>query len=73
MKNKRIKKFPLRTGLTFVILFLFLFGSSVAFGASPSGVLKQAIHWRISADELDPADKYQLPDGFWSQSERKSL
>jgi peptide/nickel transport system substrate-binding protein len=27
--------------------------------ASPSGVLKQALHWNISADDLDPAYGYQ--------------
>lgn len=37
-----------------VILGIFLFPSSDAQG-KPEGVLKQAIHWSISADWLDPA------------------
>ncbi len=55
MENKRIIRFRLSMGIILALLFLLLIGSSVASGASPSGVLKQAIHWRISADELDPA------------------
>jgi ABC-type transport system substrate-binding protein len=33
----------------------FVLGISVAMAASPQGVLKQGIHWGLSADWLDPA------------------
>ncbi len=32
-----------------------LFGSFEVFSAPPEGALKQAIHWTLSADYLDPA------------------
>ncbi len=41
------------------VIFFFLFmTANVVWAASPSGVLKQAIHWRLSADSLDPAFGY---------------
>jgi hypothetical protein len=40
----------------FLPLFVFLVLSPVAgLAASPKGVMKQAMHWTISADWLDPA------------------
>ena len=39
--------------LTFVVLLAW--GSAGTSTASPQGVLKQAIHWNLSADWLDPA------------------
>jgi peptide/nickel transport system substrate-binding protein len=48
-------KVLIRTTLVLVIVLLLGFGPTGASGASPSGVLKQAIHWNISADWLDPA------------------
>ncbi len=51
---------PEKTGMhgVFVLLVISatLLGSSVFVQAdAPSGVLKQAIHWGLSADWLDPA------------------
>ena len=39
--------------LTFVVIIVF--SSDKVLAASPQGVLKEAIHWNISADWLDPA------------------
>ena len=38
-----------------VILGAVLYGTTNAGAASPQGVLKQAIHWGLSADWLDPS------------------
>jgi peptide/nickel transport system substrate-binding protein len=53
MKTKR-RNWPLIASV-FVISGIFLFGSRDAQSAPPRGVFKQAIHWAISADWLDPA------------------
>ena len=44
---------------------ILLWGSSLDIqAAAPSGVLKQAIHWGISADWLDPATGGHASSGF---------
>jgi peptide/nickel transport system substrate-binding protein len=42
----------------FVAIFHLLCASNTLWAAGPSGVLKEAIHWNISADSLDPAYGY---------------
>ena len=42
-------------GLILAVLGIFLLGAMKDATAAPQGVLKQAIHWSISADWLDPA------------------
>ncbi len=37
------------------VLGMFLFGSAKVLAAPPQGILKQAIHWSLSADWMDPA------------------
>jgi peptide/nickel transport system substrate-binding protein len=39
----------------FILLFILCSGATQVWAAPPTGVLKQAIHWSISADWLDPA------------------
>ena len=41
--------------ITLAVLGMFLFSSAKISEAAPEGVLKQGIHWSISADWLDPA------------------
>ena len=52
-KNRRRRGQPVM--ILFAILTVFLLSSGVVSEAAPEGVLKQAIHWGISADWLDPA------------------
>jgi peptide/nickel transport system substrate-binding protein len=49
------KKKWLLTGMVLALLGIILFGSNAAEAAAPEGVFKEAIHWSISADWLDPA------------------
>ena len=51
----RAKKGWLRWGLVLPLLAMLAFGPAPAQAAPPAGVLKQAIHWGLSADWLDPA------------------
>ena len=60
---KTWEKSVLLTGMSLTFLAIVLFGSTNLLAASPSGVLKQAIHWGISADWLDPAFCYQAVGG----------
>ena len=45
----------LSIGLTLAVFGMLHFGSTEVTAAAPQGVLKQAIHWNLSADWLDPA------------------
>src|SRR4030042_3716126 len=48
------KKMWLSAAVGLSVLGMLVFGS-VETGAAPQGFVKEAIHWNISADELDPA------------------
>src|SRR5512139_3304599 len=49
------KKFWRFCGVVLLLGGMLTFGASPAQAASPAGVLKEAIHWGLSADWLDPA------------------
>ena len=52
----RMRNDPWLLGVMVVAIFGILdFGSVDIWAASPKGILKQAIHWGLSADWLDPA------------------
>ena len=51
----RAKKGWLWWGLVLPLWAMLTFGSTAAQAAPPAGVLKEAIHWGLSADWLDPA------------------
>jgi len=53
MRTRRIGMFL--TGVALVVFGILHFGSGRASAAAPTGLLKYAIHWSISADWLDPA------------------
>jgi len=53
MKGKR--KQLLLSGMALIILAMILLSLVNVTAAQPQGVLKQAIHWNLSADWLDPA------------------
>ena len=60
---KKVKK-VLGWMTVLAILGIFHFGLAEVQAASPSGELKGAIHWAISADWLDPATTTWSLSGF---------
>jgi peptide/nickel transport system substrate-binding protein len=50
-------------GVILVLSGILLFGSTMA-GAAPQGTLKEAIHWGLSADWLDPATSTHVTSAF---------
>ena len=47
------------------ILGMVCFGTTHVLAATPQGVLKEAIHWSISADWLDPSTAHPSPLGWF--------
>ena len=58
MRTKRIGGSLFTRGRILAVFLMLFLGTNSGWAASPSGVLKTAIHWRISADALDPAFGY---------------
>jgi len=52
---RRRSNWPLVMGMVLAIGGMLHFGSAYVLAAPPRGVLKQGIHWGLSADWLDPA------------------
>ena len=51
-------------GVILVLSGILLFSSAIA-GAAPQGTLKEAIHWGLSADWLDPATSTHVTSAFF--------